>query len=371
MFKTAVYLRPREFPPSVRYVFMPTADMEFLILKNITLESSCQPGHFLEDIGLLILELNVDGEAVDKVNLLSRKAVTGTWDADEVLILWVFQQRGHTRELIVNWYRRHEISKEFALSVFLEVGTDDRQLLGSMELWGPNLLDKLEEIIGEYNVSIEIPLMGDENIVLKTKVEAISIEHIEQLLNQSKNQTEINNHFTNAVDQYETFKQTGNLDSLEQAISEFQLVAGMVSEDKPNRLAILNNLGLCLLQRFKQLGNVEDLEKAIAQMEAVLILTPYGHPDKPSLLSNLGISLLTRFERLGNLEDIDNAIARHQAATILTPDGHPDKPSLLSNLGNSLRTRFSRLGNLEDIDNAIARHQAATILTPDGHPDKP
>ncbi|KAG8815416.1 hypothetical protein FRC17_000719, partial [Serendipita sp. 399] len=271
IFKTAVYLRPRESPPS--------------------------PGHFLEDIGLLILEVNVDGEVVDKVNLLSREAVTGTWDADEVLILCVFQQRGHTRELIVNWYRRRNISKEFTVSVFLEVGTNDRQLLGSMELWGPNLFDKLGEII-------EIPLMGDENIVLKTKLEAMSrenvLEHLGQLFTQLKNTSEIRSHFTNAVDQYKTFDRSGNLESLEQAISGFELVAGMVSEDDPVRLSTLQNLGSSLLRRFERLGKVEDLEKAIAQEEAVLMLTPDGHPDKPSRLSNLGSSLIARFERLGN-----------------------------------------------------------------------
>ncbi|KAG8811509.1 hypothetical protein FRC17_002424, partial [Serendipita sp. 399] len=259
--------------------------MESLILKNITLESSCQPGHFLEDIGLLILELKVDGEAVDKVNLLSRKAVTGTWDADEVLIL-------------------RDISKELTLSVFLEVGTNDCQLLGSMELWGPNLFDQLEEIIGEYNVSIEIPLMGDENIVLKTKLEAISTDnvlaHIGRLTNQLKNGTEVRSHFKNAVDQYMAFERSGNMDSLERAISEFQLVAGMVSEDDPRQLGALQNLGVCLFRRFERLGKVEDLENAIGQQEAVLMLTPDGDPSKPIQLNSLGNSLLARFERLGN-----------------------------------------------------------------------
>ncbi|KAG8799956.1 hypothetical protein FRC17_006997, partial [Serendipita sp. 399] len=73
---------------------------------DITLKSSSEPGHFLEGVVHLILELSQDNQVVDQVNLLSRKSSPGTWDADQILIL-------------------HEIKKEFMLSIFLEFSTEE------------------------------------------------------------------------------------------------------------------------------------------------------------------------------------------------------------------------------------------------------
>ncbi|KAG8830137.1 hypothetical protein FRC17_005359 [Serendipita sp. 399] len=122
--------------------------MDVIILKETTLESSFQSSHFLERIAHLILELTVDGRVVGKANLLSRKHTPGTWDADQILIL-------------------REKEKKFTLSVFVDLGAEDRQLLGVMELFGQNLFDKLGE-------RPEIPLMSDIDMVLKTSVEARS-----------------------------------------------------------------------------------------------------------------------------------------------------------------------------------------------------
>ncbi|KAG8825810.1 hypothetical protein FRC17_008519 [Serendipita sp. 399] len=306
--------------------------------------------HFLNGVACLALELSIDGGGVNRATLLSREATTGIWDADQVLIL-------------------REVDKDFTLSVFLEVGIEDRQLLGYMDLSGLSLFDKLGE-------QFDVPLMGDGNMILKTTVEIMSPNDAPKFAsgtgqgNGGSKETEIRNHFMNAADHFCDFEQSGNLDSLERAISNFQIVAGMISEDDPVRLHIANNLGGCLLYRFERLGDIEDLKESITQMETAVKLIPDSDPGKPDLLYNLGNSLQTRFEYLGGIDDIDSAIVRYQSATNLTPDHHPDKPDQLDNLGSALRARFEALGNTDDIDNSITQHEAALNLTSDGHPAK-
>ncbi|KAI0083703.1 CHAT domain-containing protein [Irpex rosettiformis] len=215
---------------------------------------------------------------------------------------------------------------------------------------------------------------------------------------------------------YEQYKTRGDLDALEMSIQCYHIAMGATEDDHPEKVAIINNLGLALSTRFKCVGELQDLEEAIFFEQLADALTPHDSPDKPSLLSNLALSILSRFERegraddleevirlwthavelvpdshvhrpgllnnlglshqtrfeqLGKLEDLESAIALHARAVELTPDGHPDKPSLLNNSGNSHQTRFEQLGKLEDLESAIELHARAAELTPDGHPGKP
>ncbi|KAG8806282.1 hypothetical protein FRC19_007342, partial [Serendipita sp. 401] len=276
--------------------------------------------------------------SVDKADLLSSESSPGVWGANEHLIL-------------------PEIVAHYTLSVFAELGGEERQLLASQELYGPELCDQLGE-----NRLLAILLDGHENypsIILKAKV-AAAVDLFRQALGAGRpnNQTEesrLQNLAHNSGDQIRDLERRRDLENLLQLLSQ----------------TASNNDGISSSYGFDDFENPEDMNKRIEREQEVVGSMPDGHIDKPSRLNNLGNFLLSRFKRLGNLDDMDNAIARHQAAVNLTPDGHPDKPSLLNNLGTSLCTRFERLGNLDDMDNAIARHQAAVNLTPDGHPDKP
>ncbi|KAG8781457.1 hypothetical protein FRC16_002849, partial [Serendipita sp. 398] len=231
----------------------------------------------------------------------------------------------------------------YTLSVFAELGGEERQLLASQELYGPDLCDRLGE-------SVSVLLDGHENypsMILKAKV-AAAVDLFRQALSagRSNNQTEesrLQNLAHNSGDQIRDLERRRDLENLLRLFSQ----------------TASNNHGISSSYGFDDFGNPEDVNKRIEREQEAVGSMPDGHIDKPSRLNNLGNSLLSRFERHGNLDDIENAIARHQAAVNLTPDGHPDKPSRLNNLGSSLCTRFKRLGNLDDIDNAIARHQAA------------
>ncbi|KAI0084264.1 CHAT domain-containing protein [Irpex rosettiformis] len=171
-----------------------------------------------------------------------------------------------------------------------------------------------------------------------------------------------------AYKQYET---RGDLDALEMSIQCSRVAMGVTEDDHPEKVDIINNLGVALSTRFKCVGERRDLEEAIFLRQLANALTPDDSPDKPSRLSNLAVSIISRFEREGRVEDLEEAIAIWTHAVELVPDSHVDKPTLLNNLGSSHQTRFEQLGKLEDLESAILLHACAIELTPDGHPDKP
>ncbi|KAG8859272.1 hypothetical protein FRB91_008453 [Serendipita sp. 411] len=336
------------------------------IFGGITVELAPQDDHSLKDIFHLILELNLNNGFVEKADLLSRESSLGGWEANEILVL-------------------REIVAYFTLSIFVELGGEERQLCAWEKLYGPDLCDRLGE-------PIEILLVGHKNypnMILKTIVVA------EDPFGQAygRNTNDINNTITQRQEEaslvpnhhHDEPTRLGNLGSSLEAqlqnygapgetddtIARLQETVNLIPDGQPDKPRLLNSLGLSLQARFKLLGNPNDIENAISQLQAAVILTSDGHPDKPIWLNNLGISLIDRFERRSSLYDLENAINSFQAAIILTPDGHPDKPAGLINLGNTLLVQFQRTGSLGVIDDAIIQLQAAVNLTPDGHPDKP
>jgi tetratricopeptide (TPR) repeat protein len=224
-----------------------------------------------------------------------------------------------------------------------------------------------------------MPLVSHEthpNLVLKTKVFAIE-KIVEPSWDGSEEGTApygegtISKLWREANTAYEDFEQHGNLEALEQAISQFQGIVNAIPEDDSRLPQALNNLGTFFHSRFEQLGRLDDLNNGIEMLQRAINLTSQSHRDRPSCLSNLGDSLRVRFEQLGNLADIDDAITQCQAAVNLAPDSHAEKPSYLSNLGSCLQARFEQFGDPADLDNAILQHQTAVNLTPDGYSDKP
>ncbi|KAG8857702.1 hypothetical protein FRB91_011017 [Serendipita sp. 411] len=332
------------------------AFVDLCLRLEITIELSAQDEHYLKEIFHLVLMLTLNGRVVGRTDLLSRESSPGVWDANEPLML-------------------REIVSHFTLSVYGEIGTEERQLLASGEVYGPDLYDELGE-------PVKILLDGHEdypNMILKTKLIAADPFDITQPLSAGKpsyfdrlvrrnSQVRSDSSAVSSSYGYGGFE---NPESINIIIQRQKLAANLTPDDHPEKPRRLSNLGSSLGARFQHLGNINDIDEAVSHLQTAVILTPDGHPDMPSRLYNLGTSFLARFQRLGNLDDIDNAILRLRAAVSLTPDVHPEKPSQLTNLGSSLRARFQRLGNVDDIDNAIAQHQAAVDLTPDGHPDKP
>lgn len=79
---------PNLFP--LEPIFGILINMSALILRDVSVELSTQDDCFLVDIPHLLLELSVDGKAVDSIGLHARKSSSGVWDADEALVLYIF-----------------------------------------------------------------------------------------------------------------------------------------------------------------------------------------------------------------------------------------------------------------------------------------
>ncbi|KAF5331233.1 hypothetical protein D9611_013063 [Ephemerocybe angulata] len=174
-----------------------------------------------------------------------------------------------------------------------------------------------------------------------------------------------------AASLWRNFEQTGELPTLNDAISFVRQAVDLTPQGHADLPSRLSNLGGMLCRRFERTGELADLADAITLQQKGVKLTPRGHADLPAMLNNLGVSFTCRFERTGELSDIADAIAAQQKAVELTPHDHGSLPGYLSNLGGSLTRRFERTGELSDIADAIAVQQKAVQLTPQGHPNLP
>jgi tetratricopeptide (TPR) repeat protein len=221
-------------------------------------------------------------------------------------------------------------------------------------------------------------LISNENspsLVLKIRV--MGLNHEEWIPTTGKQRPTISDNsglqkiLDEACAAYDDFGRHGNIASLDQAISQFQVIVVLAAKDSPKLPELLNYLGLSLHYRFKQLGQLPDIDSAVARFEEAIALAPDIDPGKPIFLNNLGNSLEARFEKLGSTADINNAISRKETALDLTLDGHEHKPMYLNSLGRAFHKRFERFENVVDIDCTISKTQAAVDLTSDDHPDKP
>ncbi|PVF91323.1 hypothetical protein CPB86DRAFT_830641 [Serendipita vermifera] len=137
-----------------------------LVLEDIIVKLVCRDDCFLTDIAHLALELSQNGQIVDKVNLLSRKAIPGVWNADQRLIL-------------------QEVTGDFNFSVWIQFDENDRQLISSIELDGTELYNKI-------GTEHKIPLLPHENypdMVLWTKISTIEklVEDTQDLISEMMN----------------------------------------------------------------------------------------------------------------------------------------------------------------------------------------
>ncbi|PVF92657.1 hypothetical protein CPB86DRAFT_801846 [Serendipita vermifera] len=331
--------------------------MSLLALKDTTIQLSTRDDESLKGIKHLVLEVNMNGQVVDKANLLSQTSSPWKWDADQILVI-------------------RDVATDFMISVVIESDRNDHQVIAFMELNGLELCNA----IGKQH---EVPLMSVENypsLVLRTS--AMAVDNIEDLFARSglkdiegggpsPTEAAIKKMLADGKTAYDDFRWHGKLERLEQAISRYRTAIQVISEGDPRVPGILNSLGIFLQSRFEQLGCLDDINEAIERLQIAILLTPDDDPDKPSGLTNLGSALIRRFERLGTLDDLDKAVQHQEAAVHSTPDGDPKMSIRLNNLGTSLKARFERFGGLNDIGDAIVRLQRAVNITPDTDPAKP
>ncbi|PVF97907.1 hypothetical protein CPB86DRAFT_854347, partial [Serendipita vermifera] len=267
---------------------------------------------------------------------------------------------------ILNALSRRDVSGEFVISVATKQDAEDAQVLGSMELNGPDIYDG----VGKQH---EIPLMSrEDNLTLIVRTKILGVENPRDLVSEvfdyktpsggTRKISITNKRIDTTPDEP---GHTETLQGMDQEIFRLRRAVEMIPQDNPRYPGVLTQLGIFLHRRFERLGNISDLNYAISRMEQAADLTPDGDISRPTRMSNLGNSIETRFDRFGDLVDLSKAITLKQAAVDLSSNNHPQKPVLLNNLGNSLMKRYRRLGSLADIDNAITSKKAAVDLSSD------
>ncbi|PVF93485.1 hypothetical protein CPB86DRAFT_818759 [Serendipita vermifera] len=327
--------------------------MSAVVFKDTSVSLSTRDDCFLTDIPRLVLEISSNGRVGAKIDLFSRESSPGVWDTKSVLV-------------VPGEY------PDFMVSIWMELGGNERQLLAFMELNASVLLS------GEGMI-YEIPLLSHENypsLILKTRPSGM--DNIQNLLSgmgregaSSLRDNSFQKVTEDGANAFDDFERLGNLERLEYAVTQFEKAVSMVTDDDPRAHSALNGLGVCLLRRFERLKSTEDINNSIAYVEKAVNLTPDGDPNKPTGMSNLGNIYTTRFQHLGIPEDLDNAIIWAQKAVDRTADGDPFKPGFLSNLGRSFSAKYKQSKNMADLDNAIASARAAIKLSPSRDPQRP
>ena len=173
------------------------------------------------------------------------------------------------------------------------------------------------------------------------------------------------------ADLYEEYRRTGNLQTLQRAITAFREAVDATPVGHPGRDLMLSNLGKTLLWRFRHTGQLADLDQAITACREAADATPATHPGRPVVLSNLGAILRSRFARTGQAADLDQAISLAREAADATPADYPERFAVLTNLGAALSVRFGRTGQLADLDQAITASREAIDATPASNPGRP
>ncbi|PVF95287.1 hypothetical protein CPB86DRAFT_595777 [Serendipita vermifera] len=111
-------------PPEVDSYQELCISMSILSLKDAVLELFGQDDCYLIGVDNLLLEASLNGKAIGKVDLVSHKTRPGVWETDQSLNLT-------------------KLATDFMVCVYTEVNDKERQLLGFMELNGPELQDTL------------------------------------------------------------------------------------------------------------------------------------------------------------------------------------------------------------------------------------
>ena len=138
-------------------------------------------------------------------------------------------------------------------------------------------------------------------------------------------------------------------------------------ENHPDRAALLNSLGRCLINRYERSRNPKDLEAAITVSLAAVETTPADHPDRAKWLNNLGILFCRRHEQTSGLQYLGAIII--QSAWDAMREDRPDGVLLLNIHGPHLTSRYQRSGNSVNLElSDIARAKTRVETTPQSHP---
>ncbi|KAL6406634.1 hypothetical protein AUP68_09435 [Ilyonectria robusta] len=169
----------------------------------------------------------------------------------------------------------------------------------------------------------------------------------------------------------EIYDRTGKLKDLQDSIDLARTVLESIPESDLGWLSTQNNLAVRLLKRYVRLGNEEDLEASLATADRVAAATPEDDPAWVSRHANLSVQLGHQYYQTGRLEDLEKAIDVAQRFAKSIPKDHTDRALCLRGLGIRLNDRYLRTGKLDDLNEAIRVGREAESITPKDEGDLP
>jgi CHAT domain-containing protein/tetratricopeptide (TPR) repeat protein len=159
------------------------------------------------------------------------------------------------------------------------------------------------------------------------------------------------------------FETTGNLQSLEDAVSTLLLALDEAPEYWTEQGAALSGLGHWLRIQYSATGRRTYLDQSIKVHREAQSAFKVGDPGQRLALTNLATSLLLRGDIPGCESDLAEATALNQAALSLTPVDAPDRAGYLNNLATSIGRQALRQGDPVLLDRAIDLLDEAASLT--------
>ncbi|KAH8126913.1 hypothetical protein LI328DRAFT_163948 [Trichoderma asperelloides] len=165
---------------------------------------------------------------------------------------------------------------------------------------------------------------------------------------------------------YETFKQHGRLEDLEEAIETGELAISIAGDSIPPFMSL--SLAILFSDRFEMTGSMADLDRAIGIARNAVDAVPHDNPQQAAFVGSLGQVLGVRLEQTGSMDDIDQVITMINKAVDATPHDHPLHWMQLHNLSALLSLRFDQIGSIDDLNRGVSAARDAVNRMPRGHP---
>ncbi|PSR70411.1 hypothetical protein PHLCEN_2v13716 [Hermanssonia centrifuga] len=166
------------------------------------------------------------------------------------------------------------------------------------------------------------------------------------------------------------WEQSNRIQDLEDSIEFFRQALALCAEQDTKCVSAQANLAYVLRVRFEQSGEMEDIEEVI-DLYRTAQQSSSDDTERVALLHSLALALHLKFGRTLHIEDLEESIALCRGVLELRPDPDPERPGTLNNLGLSLWELFEQRGRIEDLEEAIHLHRTALSLRPVGDIDRP
>lgn len=167
----------------------------------------------------------------------------------------------------------------------------------------------------------------------------------------------------------ESYKQTGQLPQLLEAIALYREAIHLVPAEHPNRSMYLNLLSSALHRQFRSTEELALLIEAVAMARQAVAHTPADHPFRAVHLGTLGYSLHTLSERTDDVELLGELVTI--ARQVVEYPDHADLAASINNLSVALQALYRRTQELDLLTEAVATARQAVHHAPAGHLDRP